>query len=159
VQRRIVWIGALVFLLALGGSLGGFFLLRKIKGDRPREMWVPLPVVAELDEAMREKIVGELRAAVDEGMLLRVSRDNRLAQQWGLPSEEACAAEIRRRMFVRSGEADTPLGKVPAIHVGIRGPAREMALSGQLSTALVFELQKTSKLGFVPAARREAGEP
>ena len=58
------------------------------------------------------------------------------------------AEEIRRRLYVRAGEADTPMGKVPAIHIGVNGKVKEQVVSGEIAMRLMDDVWKI--IGFKP---------
>lgn len=122
---------------------GGAFAYRHYKRNLPAPVWVPLPVNPELPVARRDETARELRAKLCEGdLLLKVARDVGLARKWNLPSEEEAAREIERRLFVRSGDADTPAGKVPAIHIGMTGANKDREVSGEITTRLMEDVWK-----------------
>jgi hypothetical protein len=132
-QRWIV-AGLVALALALGA---GAFAYYQYKMGLPAPVWVPLPVNATLPGERHEAAARELRAKLCEGeLLLKVARDLGLAKTWKLGSDEEAAAELERRLFVRTGEADMPNGRVPAIHVGIEGSRREFEMSGRIVTRL-----------------------
>jgi hypothetical protein len=72
--------------------------------------------------------------------------------KWGLVSDEAGAVEIGRRLFVRAGDADTPMGKVPAVHIGVNGKRKEREVSGQIAMRLMEDVWKI--LGIKPPEKR-----
>ena len=84
--------------------------------------------------------------------LAKVSKDVGLVTKWERPSDEACAAELGNRIFVRAGEMDTPMGKVPAIHVGLTGKRKEREVSGEIAMRLMDDVWKI--LGIDPPKRQ-----
>jgi hypothetical protein len=58
----------------------------------------------------------------------------------GLRSDEQCARELADRLFVRSGDADTPMGKVPAILIGVNGKRKEREVSGEIAMRLMDDV-------------------
>ena len=151
-QRWIV-IGAVIVGLMIAMAGGGYYALKSYKQSRPAPVWVPLPINPELSSEKTREIVDDLKSRLSEPELLqRVSKDLSLTQEWAMPTDEACAAEIGRRLFVRSGEADTPMGKVPAIHVGVHGKRKERELSGKIAMRLMDDVWPM--LGIDPPAKR-----
>lgn len=134
------WIVAGVVAMLLMGA-GGFFALKAYKQSRPSPVWVPMPINPELPVAKRDEIIAELKAGLSEKeRLVLVSKDVGLRAKWDLPSDEDGAAEIASRLFVREGEADTPQGKVPAIHIGIKGKRKESKVSGEIAMRLMKDV-------------------
>ena len=122
---------------------GGLFAVRAYKQNRPAPVWVPMPINPELPVAKVDEIVGKLKTDLsDEALLRKVSKDVGLTQKWELASDEEGAREIGRRLFVRSGEADTPMGKVPAIHIGLTGKRKEREVSGAVAMRLMDDVWK-----------------
>jgi hypothetical protein len=134
---------------------GGLFAYYTYKQNRPAPVWVPLPIRADLEIAKRDEIISDLKTKLlDKEILLAVSKDVGLAKKWNLESDEEGAREIGSRLFVKAGEADTPMGgKVPAIHIGVTGKRKERAVSGEIAMRLmedVFEI-----LGIKPPPKKE----
>ncbi|MDP3851812.1 MAG: hypothetical protein Q8Q59_15015 [Luteolibacter sp.] len=146
------WIVAGVVAMLLMGA-GGFFALKSYRQNKPAPVWVPMPVNPELPMARRDEIIGDLKAKLsDRKLLIQVSRDVGLVSKWGLVSDEAGAVEIGRRLFVRAGDADTPMGKVPAVHIGVNGKRKEREVSGQIAMRLMEDVWKI--LGIKPPEKR-----
>ncbi len=142
------WIVAGVVAMLLMGA-GGLFALKYYKQSRPSPMWVPLPINPELPVEQRDNIIAKLKAGLgDRELLEQVSKDVGLRSKWGLPSDEEGASEIASRLFVREGEAATPQGKVPAIHIGIKGKRKESKVSGEIVMRLMDDVWKI--LGIEP---------
>lgn len=128
---------------------GGLMAYRTYKQNRPAPVWVPLPINPELPVAKVDEIVGKLKTDLsDEELLRKVSQDVGLTQKWELASDEEGAREIARRLFVKSGEADSPMGKVPAIHIGVTGKRKEREVSGEVAMRLMDDVWKI--LGIKP---------
>ncbi len=153
-QRWIV-IGTLVVGLIIAMAGGGYYALKIYKQNRPAPVWVPLMVNAELSSEKTREIVIDLKSRLSEPELLqRVSKDLALTQEWNMPSDKECAAEVGRRLFVRSGDADTPMGKVPAIHIGVHGKRKDFELSGKIAVRLMDDVWPI--LGIDPPQKQEA---
>jgi hypothetical protein len=121
----------------------GFYKL-VYQPNRPAPVWVPLPVRVDLETAKRDEIIGRLKTKLSEdAVLIKVSKDLNLTQKLGLASDEQCARELADRLFVRSGEADTPMGKVPAIHIGVNGKRKEREVSGEIAMRLMDDVWET----------------
>lgn len=153
-QRRIVAfavLGVVLATLALGGT---WFAYREYKQNRPHSMWVALPIRADLETAKRDEVVRSIRTGLTrDEVLTRISRDLALAGKWKLPDEKACTKELAARLFVRPGDADTPMGKVPAIHVGVKGKVKDTQLSGQIAERLMEEVWPI--IGVDPPPRKD----
>lgn len=148
-QRWILAAGG-VLLLMMGGLL---FAYQQYKLNKPAPMWVPLPVRQDLPLAEQDKAAKDLKAKLCvESVFLKVSKDMGLPAKWKLSSDNEAAAELAKRVFVRTGDADTPMGKVPAIHIGVTGKARDRELSGQIAMRLMDDVWKI--LGVEPPKRK-----
>jgi hypothetical protein len=146
------WIVAGVVAMLLMGA-GGFFALKTYKQNRPAPVWVPLPINPELPVAKRDEIIANLKTKLSQtDRLARVSKDVGLAGKWNLSSDEDGAAEIASRLFVREGEADSPNGKVPAIHIGVKGKRKEREVSGEIAMRLMDDVWEI--LGIDPPPKR-----
>ncbi len=122
---------------------GGGYAWWNHKQNRPAPVWVPLPINPERTDDERATAARELKGKLDSpGILIQISKDLDLTHKWNLPSDEAAASEISKRLFVRIGEADTPMGKVPSINVGVDGKVKEMKVNGEIATRLMKETMK-----------------
>ena len=122
---------------------GGWFAYRSYQQNRPHPVWVPLPIRADVEMAERDKAIKELKTKLGDPLVLtKVSMDLGLVRKWNLPSEDACARELEQRLFVRAGDADTPMGKVPAILIGVNGKEKESALSGEIAVRLMDDVAR-----------------
>lgn len=132
---------------------GGLFAYYSYKQNRPAPVWVPLPVNPELSDTKRDEVISDLKMKLsDEQVLLKVSQDVGLAEKWDLASDKEAAREIGSRLFVKAGEADTPMGKVPAIHVGVTGKSKEREVSGEIAMRLMEDVWKI--LGIKPPPKK-----
>jgi hypothetical protein len=149
------WIAAgVVAMMVLAGGLFGYYKMVYLP-SRPQPVWVPLPINPELESAKRDEIIKDLKAKLSEPELLaKVSKDLGLPKKWNLPSDAECAKEIARRLFVRPGEADSSIGSVPAIHIGIKGEAKESGVSGEIAMRLMDEVWKI--LGIEPPKKKQS---
>jgi hypothetical protein len=128
---------------------GGGFAYWTYRQNRPTPVWVPILVNTELDPVKHEELSKDLKTKLmTPEFLLQVSKDLQLASKWQLPSDQAAAEEIAKRLFVRVGEADTPTGRVPSINVGLNGPKKDFALSGEIAMRMMKDVWKI--LGIKP---------
>ena len=150
-QRWIV--GGLIGMLLLGGGLVGYYKM-VYQPSRPAPVWVPLPIRADLEIAKQDELVSNLKTKLsDKEILLNVSKDVGLMKKWNLASDEEGAREIGSRLFVRTGEADTPMGKVPAIHIGVTGTRKEREVSGEIAMRMMRDVWKI--LGIEPPPQKK----
>lgn len=153
-MQRWIAAGVLAVLLIGGMGFGGLFAYRAYKQNLPAPIWVPMPINPELPPDKRDEVINQLKAELTKNeRLLKVSKDVGLVAKWELPTDEACAAELAKRMFVRAGEMDTPMGKVPSIHIGLTGKRKETEISGQIAMRLMDDVWKI--LGIEPPKRKE----
>ena len=149
-MQRWIAAGVLAMMLFLGGS---YFAYRTYQQNRPHPIWVPLPINPELPVVKRDEIIAKLKSELSQtDRLVRVSKDVGLVGKWKLSSDEDGAAELASRLFVREGEADTPNGKVPAIHIGVKGTRKEREVSGEIAMRLMEDVWKI--LGIDPPPKR-----
>lgn len=138
-QRWIAMAALVLFLLGLGGGM----LLWSHRRNRPDKVWVPLPLNPQAPEDARRSIVKQLDSELRKpSVLLGVARDIQLASRLELPTEESAADELAKRLFVELGTADTAMGKVPSINIGVSGKSREHALLGQTAERLMKDVKR-----------------
>lgn len=120
---------------------GGLFAYYTYKQNRPAPVWVPLPIRADLELARRDELITNLKTKLsDKEVLISVSKDVGLTKKWKLSSDEEGASEIGNRLFVKVGEADTPMGKVPAILIGVTGNRKEREVSSEIAMRMMQDV-------------------
>ena len=143
IMQRWIVMGVVAVLLIGGVGIGGLSAYRSYKENLPAPMWVPLPINPELPNQKRDEVIHHLKTELGKPeRLAKVSKDLKLAAEWELASDEACAAELSKRMFVRAGDMDTQMGKVPAIHIGVTGKRKERELTGKIAMRLTEDVSK-----------------
>jgi hypothetical protein len=153
IMQRWIVAGIVAVLLIGAMGVGGLFAYRSYKANLPAPIWVPMPINPELPNDKRDEIIGKLKTELEQPeRLAKVSNDVGLVSKWGLPTDEACAAELGKRLFVRAGEMDTAMGKVPAIHIGLTGKRKESEVSGEIAMRLMDDVWKI--LGIDPPAKK-----
>ena len=146
-MQRWLLIGGAVLLLLFGIGLPTAYHL--YKQGRPHPVWLPIPVNPEAPFGQTETTIRMLTAKLsDRDNLMRMGRDLGLKEKWEMDSDEEVVDEIGSRLFVRRGDMDTPMGKVPAIHVGLRGTNRDREVSYAMLNALLPDVWKV--LGIDP---------
>jgi hypothetical protein len=146
-MQRWLLIGGAAFLLLFGIGLPTAYHL--YKQGRPHPVWLPIPVNPEAPFGQTETTIRMLTAKLsDRENLMRMGRDLGLKEKWEMDSDEEVVDEIGSRLFVRRGDMDTPMGKVPAIHVGLRGTNRDREVSYAMLNALLPDVWKV--LGIDP---------
>jgi hypothetical protein len=145
-MQRWIAIGVLLVMLGCGG---GAFAYWNHKQNLPAPMWVPLPIRNDLPEDELKKTITELRDKLhDEDLLLKAAKDLGLAGKWKMESDGEAQRELADRIFVKIGDMDSPMGKVPAVHIGVTGKKRERQLSGEIAMRLMEDVWKI--LGIEP---------
>ena len=131
----------------------GAFGVWTYRQNRPAPMWVELPINPDRSDEERDKTAKELwKKLREKEVLIQVSKDMRLAEKWQLKSDGEAAAELSNRVFVKIGDTAAPMGRVPAVHIGIMGKRKEMKLSGEISMRLMDDVWKI--LGIKPPNKR-----
>lgn len=122
---------------------GGGVAYWNYKQNLPHPVWVPLPINPQLSDEKREEIANELKAKLGTTeTLARVSKDLNLPTRWHMASDDEVAGELGRRLFVDVGEADSPMGKVPAIKIGVHGTRRDKVISEEIAMHLIKDVRK-----------------
>lgn len=130
---------------------GGGFAYHEYRQNRPHPIWVPVPINPALPVEKRDEIAKDLKAKLSKiEILLKVSHDLGLPKKWNLASDEAAAQVIADRLFVRVGEADGPMGKVPAINIGVSGKEKDKVMTEKLALRLMEDVWKIA--GIKPPA-------
>lgn len=150
--RMKKWIAAGLVAMMLC-MVGAYSAYRSYKQNRPNPIWVPLPINPELPVAERDETIKQLLTKLqDPAILEKVSADLNLTQKMELPTDQEVAAELSKRLFVRAGDMDTPMGKVPSIHIGMNGKVKESKLAGEICVRLMDDVW--ALLGIEPPARK-----
>lgn len=138
-QRWIALVTVVLLLLGVGGGV----LFWNHRRNRPDKVWVPLPLNPETPEDARGTIVRQLATELRKpSVLLGVATDVQLATRLGLPSNEAAVSELEKRLFVEIGTADTAMGKIPSINIGVHGKSKEHEVLGQISIRLMQDVRR-----------------
>ena len=138
-------------MLVLGG---GGYAYRNYKLNRPHPIWVPLPINPALPLEKRDEIAKDLKAKLSKfEILLQVSHDLGLPKKWNLATDEEAAEEIAARLFVKVGEADGPMGKVPSINIGLTGKSRDKEITEKVALRLMEDVWKIA--GIKPPAPKD----
>ncbi len=120
---------------------GGLFAYQTYKQNRPYPVWVPMPINPELPTARQDAIANDLKVKLlDRKILIEVSKDVGLRNEWGLANDEQCAEELAKRVFVRLGDMDSKMGKVPSVNVGVDGKNKEHLLSEKITMRLIKDV-------------------
>lgn len=138
-QRWIVIavVGALLF------GLGGGFALWTYYQNRPKVVWVPLALNEELPVEKREELAVEIKAKILEGSTIPDAvRDTGLTSKLNFSSAAEAEAEVRKRLFVKVGEAETPAGRVPSINVGLDCQRKSFDAMGQVAMRIMKDVWK-----------------
>jgi len=134
---------------------GGWYARHTYQQNRAHPMWVPMPINPALPLATRDAIIRDLKTQLsDQTLLVRVSRDVGLTSKWHLASDEEGAVKIREELFVRAGEADSPMGKVPSINIGITGKFKDRDISSAIALRLMTDVWKILGLPAPGAPRK-----
>lgn len=152
-MQRWIALAVLGFLVLAGGMTGAWFAYKNYKQSRPAPIWVPIPITAELPDEQRKKLVEDVKSKLqDPALLTKVSQDLDLKTKLGLASDELCVKEMQRRMFVRTGTADSPMGKVPSLNIGFNGKVKERSNTTAMAECLMDDVWPI--LGIDPPPKR-----
>lgn len=131
-------LGILGLILLAGG---GLYALNEYRMSRPGPIWVPLALKADIAQEEQEKIAEQITKSLNEEETLRkIVIDADLQTGFGSATEDAAVEELRKRMFVSTGTADTPMGKVPAINVGVDGTKGESEVLERAATRMIKDV-------------------
>ena len=148
-QRWIV-LGVLALGLLFGGGAGALWLYRQ---NSPAPMWVEIPINPDRTDQEREQAVKDLLTKLrDKEILLKVSQDMHLAEKWETNSDAEAGVELSKRLFVELGDTAGPLGRIPAVHIGVKGKKKEVKLSGEIAMRLMDDVWKI--LGVKPPPKK-----
>jgi len=133
---------------------GGYFAYRTIKQNRPHPIWVPVPINSQLPIAKRDEIINAiLKKLRNPDTLQKVSKDLNLTHRMNLPTDREVAEDLDKQLFVRAGDMDTPMGKVPSIHIGLKGKVKNIALTGEIAMRLMDDVWPV--LGIAPPKKQQ----
>jgi len=136
-QRWIV-VGVIAMAMVFGG---GLFAFRTYKQNRPYPVWVPLPINPELPTERQDEIAKNLKTQLlERKILVQVSKDVGLKSEWQLASDDLCADELAKRVFVRLGDTTTKMGRVPSVNIGLNGKSKERAVSEKIAMRLIKDV-------------------
>ena len=122
---------------------GGGFALWTYRSGMPKPVWVPLPLNPALTDEQREDAAAKLKAKLLEGdTLTNVVKELGLAAKLKLPTDEAAEAEVRRLLFVKPGEADSPMGRIPSINIGFESQRKTYDAYSEASMRLMKDVSK-----------------
>ncbi len=136
---------AVVLVIGSGAGYVGYKL------NQPDRQWVPLLLNPELPEEKREQAAEELKdQLLTPERLKAVVRDVDLVKALRAASEDAAVRELERRIFVTVGEAESPGGVVPALHIGVSGKRSERDMLGKTATRLVEDVKEIIEVAAQP---------
>ena len=136
------WIALAVVVVLLLGT-GGGALVWNHRRNRADKVWVPLQLNPESQEDARKTVAKQLDTELRKpSVLLGVATDVQLAESFGLLTTEAAAEELGKRLFVEVGQADTSMGKVPSLNIGVNGKSREHDLLGKIAERLMQDVKR-----------------
>lgn len=123
--------------------VGGWFAIKAYKQNRPNPVWVELPINPKLPSKQRDETIKMLMEKLSNRAILeQVSRDVGVKRKWQLESEDAAVNEIAKRLFVRAGDTKAKIGRVPALHIGLKGKRKESQVTGEVAVRLMPEVVK-----------------
>jgi hypothetical protein len=150
-MQRWLLIGGAALLLLFGIGLPTAYNL--YKQGRPHPVWLPIQINPEAPFGQTETTIRVLTSMLsNRENLMRIGRDLDLKNKWEMDSDDEVADEIGSRIYVKRGEMDTPMGSVPAVHVGLRGTNRDREVSYALLNALLPDVWKV--LGVDPPKKQ-----
>lgn len=121
--------------LLLGGTT---FAYKNYKATRPYPVWIPMPLRPDLTAEKQDELVKLMKLKLAEhDFLLSASKELGLPKLWTLPTDAACADELGKRLFVRIGDQQTKVGRVPTLDVGVHGIQKEREISEKISALLM----------------------
>jgi len=138
-QRWIVIavVGALLF------GLGGGFALWTYRENRPKKVWVPLALNEELPAEKREELATQIKGKLLEGTIIQDAvKETGLTNKLKLSSASEAEAEVRKRLFVEVGEAETPAGTVPSINIGLNCQRKSYDAMGAVAMRMMRDVWK-----------------
>lgn len=143
----------MVFVVLLAGGAGiGYWKYRDYKQNKPTRIWLPIPTKPELSLEQRQEVVTLLKEKLSElPLLTKVSKDSKYAEDMGLATDEAGATDLKQRLFVEIGTAESPAGKVASINVGFSCKVKEFERMKKVTTRIMVDIGNVLGL---PAPKR-----
>lgn len=131
--------------LGIVGLVVLFFGARYAKREyhlrQPAKIWVPIVLRADLSMEDQKKLADQIREKLRTDEILRaVVVDAGLQKKFKQPSEDAAVKDLKRRLFVEVGSADTPMGSVPSINIGVAGIGHEGDILGEASMRIIRDV-------------------
>lgn len=101
----------------------------------------------------RDETIKQLNTKLhDPALLQKVVEDVGLTEKWDVESKREAVQRLSGLVFVRMGDMETPMGSVPAVHIGVSGKVKERELSGKIAVRLMQDVWKI--LGVQPPAEK-----
>eukprot|EP00903_Cladosiphon_okamuranus_P003621 g3619.t1 len=104
--------------------------------------------------AIAEEIDQKLRT---DDILGGVVADLKLVEKFDVADENAAIEELGKRLFVEVGTADTQMGPMPSVNVGMKGTRRDGELSREMTERVVKDVFRM--IGVDPETGRPYGDP
>lgn len=139
-QRWILWaVLGVVGLVAL--FFGARFAKREYHLRQPAKIWVPVALRADLSIADQKTLAKQIEEKLRTDEILRaVVVDVGLQRKFKQASEDSAVKDLDRRLFVEVGRADTQVGSVPSINIGVSGIGREGEVLGEASMRIIRDV-------------------
>lgn len=148
-------LGGVGFLLL---AIGGYFARKEYYNNKPSKIWVPLPVSVELLYEDQKKLADQIEEALRaDDILLQVVRDAGLQEKFKQASEAEAVEDLGQRLFVEVGTADTSMGQLPSINIGVKGRHREKPALEAASMSVIKEVWKMVGIDSEQENRIDAG--
>jgi hypothetical protein len=139
-MQRWILIGVAALLLVLATGVFGYWQYRQ---NRAEPIWVPIPLNKELPLEQRDEMVKKLKIELcQKDRLVQVSKELKLTEKFSLPSDEAVAAELTERLFVKVGEFKTATVTIPTLDIGVDGAHKDSKTSAEIAQRMVQEVWK-----------------
>jgi len=152
-QRWKLYVGlGIVGLVLLGG--GAYFARKEYFASKPAPIWIPFNLrmgIPMEDQKAFAQLIDERLS--DDDLLRQIVIDADLQSGFNQPTEDAAIQELKRRIFVKVGTADTPQGAVPSVNVGLNGTQRENELLRRATLRMIKDVWRM--IGIDP----ETGKP
>jgi hypothetical protein len=130
---------AVIGVVLLGfAAAGGGYAWWNAKQNADAPVWSVLPLNPELSADQLGQVAEEVRSKLaDRELLATIAKQQNITHTLKLGSDAAAAEHLLERLFVRTGEADTGMGRTPAVLIGFNGTRREFKPHGAAASALL----------------------